>query len=39
MERINAVFIEGERDWKEHLVAVFGDEIAGRLLSILGKEV
>jgi hypothetical protein len=39
MERINAAFAEGELDWKEHLVEVFGKADAGRVLSMLGENI
>ena len=39
MELINVAFSEGERDWKEHLVEVFGSDDAGRVLSLLGENV
>lgn len=39
MKRINEAFSEGQSDWAEHLVEVFGKEDADRLLSSLGENI
>jgi hypothetical protein len=36
---INTAFEQGAEDWKKHIVSVFGEDEAKRLLSKLGEEL